>query len=143
MAGGALSESGECICPKKGFLFPVRALSKVFRGKFIAGLDDLRQQGICLTSSIRLLGKLSSKTFTPTTGWSMPSNRSAGRKPLSALWRAVTATLLPQRAGQRPEDRHETGFPSIAASFSCGWARPVGGSGSFWWGNEHFPARVC
>jgi hypothetical protein len=45
VAGGALSDSGEWIRPKKGFLFPVRALSKVFRGKFIAGLDDLRRQG--------------------------------------------------------------------------------------------------
>jgi len=45
VAGGALSDSGEWISPKKGFLFPVRALSKVFRGKFIAGLDDLRRQG--------------------------------------------------------------------------------------------------
>lgn len=44
VAGGALSDSGEWIYPKKGFLFPVRALSKVFRGKFIAGLDDLRRQ---------------------------------------------------------------------------------------------------
>ena len=45
VAGGALSDSGEWITPKKGFLFPVRALSKVFLGKFIAGLDDLRRQG--------------------------------------------------------------------------------------------------
>ena len=45
VAGGALSDTGEWIRPKKGFLFPVRALSKVFRGKFIAGLDDLRRQG--------------------------------------------------------------------------------------------------
>lgn len=45
VAGGALSDSGEWIRPKKGFLFPVRALSKVFRGKFIAGLDDLRRRG--------------------------------------------------------------------------------------------------
>lgn len=45
VAGGALAESGAWIHPKKGFLFPVRALSKVFRGKFIAGLDHLRQQG--------------------------------------------------------------------------------------------------
>ena len=37
--------AGRWICPKRGFLFPVRALSKVFRGKFIAGLDDLRRQG--------------------------------------------------------------------------------------------------
>ncbi len=45
VAGGALSDTGEWIRPKKGFLFPVRALSKVFRGKFIAGLDGLRRQG--------------------------------------------------------------------------------------------------
>jgi hypothetical protein len=45
VAGGALSDSGEWISPKKGFLFPVRALSRVFRGKFIAGLDGLRRQG--------------------------------------------------------------------------------------------------
>jgi hypothetical protein len=45
VAGGALSDAGNWISPKKGFLFPVRALSKVFRGKFIASLDDLRQQG--------------------------------------------------------------------------------------------------
>ena len=42
---GRLSDSGEWIRPKKGFLFPVRAMSKVFRGKFIASLDDLRRQG--------------------------------------------------------------------------------------------------
>lgn len=38
VAGGALSSGGEWIRPKKGFLFPVRALSRVFRGKFVAGL---------------------------------------------------------------------------------------------------------
>lgn len=45
VAGGALSDAGNWIRPKKGFLFPVRALSTVFRGKFIAGLDALRRQG--------------------------------------------------------------------------------------------------
>jgi len=45
VAGGALSDAGEWIRPKKGFLFPVRALSRVFRGKFIGGLDGLRRQG--------------------------------------------------------------------------------------------------
>ena len=45
VAGGALSGSGAWIRPRKGFLFPVRALSNVFRGKFIAGLDALRRQG--------------------------------------------------------------------------------------------------
>ncbi len=42
VADGALAASGEWISPKKGFLFPVRALSRVFRGKFVAGLQALR-----------------------------------------------------------------------------------------------------
>jgi Putative transposase/Transposase zinc-binding domain len=42
VAGGALAPNGAWIAPKKGFLFPVRALSKVFRGKFVAALGDLR-----------------------------------------------------------------------------------------------------
>lgn len=33
-----MSSGGEWIRPKKGFLFPVRALSRVFRGKFVGGL---------------------------------------------------------------------------------------------------------
>lgn len=41
VAGGALTTGSMWVRPKKGFLFPVRALSTVFRGKFIAGLDDL------------------------------------------------------------------------------------------------------
>ena len=41
VAGGALAESGDWIAPKKGFLFPVRALSKVFRGKFVERLAAL------------------------------------------------------------------------------------------------------
>lgn len=43
VAGGALAETGTWLRPKKGFLFPVRALSKVFRGKFVAGLEALSQ----------------------------------------------------------------------------------------------------
>lgn len=39
VAGGALGPSGEWRRPKKGFLFPVRALSRVLRGKFVAGLE--------------------------------------------------------------------------------------------------------
>ena len=45
VAGGALSDQGDWIRPKKGFLFPVTALSQVFRGKFVAGLEGLRQGG--------------------------------------------------------------------------------------------------
>jgi hypothetical protein len=42
VAGGALAARGTWMAPKKGFLFPVRALSRVFRGKFIAGLESRR-----------------------------------------------------------------------------------------------------
>jgi hypothetical protein len=40
VTGGVLSAAGEWIPAKPGFLFPTRALSKVFRGKY---LDDLTQ----------------------------------------------------------------------------------------------------
>lgn len=45
VAGGALTPEGIWRAPRTGFLFPVRALSKVFRGKFVAGLESLRTEG--------------------------------------------------------------------------------------------------
>src|SRR6202162_3121406 len=45
MAGGALSATGDWKTAKRGFLFPVKALSKVFRGKFIAALRRARDNG--------------------------------------------------------------------------------------------------
>jgi len=44
VAGGALTAGGEWAAPKRGFLFPVRAISRVFRGKFLAALDTARGQ---------------------------------------------------------------------------------------------------
>jgi hypothetical protein len=38
VAGGALGANGQWLRPRRGFLFPVKALSLVFRGKFLAGL---------------------------------------------------------------------------------------------------------
>ncbi len=38
VTGGALAPDGHWIHPRRGFLFPVKALSTVFRGKFTAGL---------------------------------------------------------------------------------------------------------
>lgn len=46
VAGGALGSGGEWKVPRKGFLFPVRALSRVFRGKFIAGLASMRSANL-------------------------------------------------------------------------------------------------
>ena len=47
VAGGALNADGGWIAPRRGFLFPVQALSKVFRGKFLDALSKLLEQG-CL-----------------------------------------------------------------------------------------------
>jgi hypothetical protein len=46
VTGGGLSLDGQrWVRARPGFLFPVRALSRVFRGKFLAGLRLLRAQG--------------------------------------------------------------------------------------------------
>ena len=45
MAGGALTATGEWIATKQGYLFPVQALSTVFRGKFMGALDEARKAG--------------------------------------------------------------------------------------------------
>jgi hypothetical protein len=45
LAGGALDGDGHWVSPRRGFLFPVRALSHVFRGKFITGLEVKRARG--------------------------------------------------------------------------------------------------
>jgi len=42
MAGGALTAAGEWVASRRGFLFPVQALSRVFRGKFVAALTAVR-----------------------------------------------------------------------------------------------------
>jgi hypothetical protein len=45
IAGGALTAQGEWKCAKRGFLFPVKALSGVYRGKFMDALDAARKAG--------------------------------------------------------------------------------------------------
>ena len=51
VAAGALGAHGQWIRPRRGFLFPVKALSPVFRGKFMAGLKLLLQQNLKLTGA--------------------------------------------------------------------------------------------
>jgi len=53
MAGGALAMNGQWVAAKRGFLFPVKALSKVFRGKFVAALKAARQIRSCWSRSKR------------------------------------------------------------------------------------------
>lgn len=45
VAGGALTPEGTWASPRRGFLFPVKALSRVFRGKFVAALAAHRTAG--------------------------------------------------------------------------------------------------
>ena len=46
IAGGVLAEDGsKWNSAGEGFLFPVRALSRVFRGKYAEGLEDLLREG--------------------------------------------------------------------------------------------------
>jgi Putative transposase/Transposase zinc-binding domain len=45
MAGGALGIDGRWVAAKRGFLFPIEALSSVFRGKFVTALKAARQGG--------------------------------------------------------------------------------------------------
>lgn len=45
VAGGALTAAGAWVAPRRGFLFPVKALSRVFRGKFVAALERERTHG--------------------------------------------------------------------------------------------------
>jgi hypothetical protein len=45
VAAGALAPDGHWITSRRGFLFPVTALSPVFRGKFLAGLKRLFSAG--------------------------------------------------------------------------------------------------
>jgi hypothetical protein len=52
VTGGGLTPDGrQWVSARPGFLFPVRALSKVFRGKFLAGLGQLRTR-----NALRLAG---------------------------------------------------------------------------------------
>jgi hypothetical protein len=44
VAGGALTGQGTWVSPKRGFLFPVHALSRVFRGKFMEALTARRRE---------------------------------------------------------------------------------------------------
>ena len=45
VSGGALGAEGGWIHPRRGFLFPVKALSQVFRGKFLCGLQRAFDSG--------------------------------------------------------------------------------------------------
>jgi hypothetical protein len=52
-AGGALTTEGKWVSAKRGFLFPVKALSVVYRGKFMDALNAVRKAGSLRTDAAR------------------------------------------------------------------------------------------
>jgi len=58
VAGGALSGEGAWVRARRGFLFPVKALSVVFRGKFLAALGAALARGrLALSGSTAVLAE--------------------------------------------------------------------------------------
>ena len=58
VSAGALSEEGAWLRARRGFLFPVKALSQVFRGKFLAALGQaFACGGFALSGSTAALGE--------------------------------------------------------------------------------------
>ena len=52
VTGGALSADGQWHAPRRGFLFPIKALSKVFRAKFLVGLaEHFARRTFCLAGT--------------------------------------------------------------------------------------------
>ena len=78
------------------FFLPVRVLSRVFRGKFVAGLkrtfrgNKLVFHGACLPlAKEKALHKPSSVRCFARTGWSMPSRHSAVPNTFCSIWRGI------------------------------------------------------
>ena len=101
-AGGLSPDHTRWIAARPGFFLPVRVLSRVFRGKFVAGLRELHAAGK-LGFHGDLAGLAAPAAFAPCCedcsvpiGWSMPNVRSAGPSTRSAIW-AVTRTGWPSR----------------------------------------------
>jgi len=51
--GGALTVDGQWVAAKRGFLFPIHAISRVFRGKFVSALKRSREEGKLRAEALR------------------------------------------------------------------------------------------
>ena len=104
MACGALQHGadsagpGTWIEPRRAssFLFPVHALSRVFRGKFMQALQGRCKPGRCpaIRRTPTPCGGGECRLCAGTTGWSTPRRRWPGRRRCSTTWRA-TRTARP------------------------------------------------
>jgi hypothetical protein len=101
-AGGLAPDGSGWIDSSPRFFLPIEALSKIFRGKFRAGLRELFQQDrLQFHNSIEYLAAPSCfrnflGNFAERTGSSTPSHPSAVRNRFSITWRATpTASPFP------------------------------------------------
>ena len=94
-AGGLSPDHSRWIHPRYPFFLPVRVLSRVFRGKFIAGLKRAFRQGkLGFPGSLKLLAaekafmRFCDRCFART-GWSTPSRHSEDLNMCSITWHAT------------------------------------------------------
>ena len=83
-------------CRQPDFLFPVRALSKVFRGKFLQALTEAHHSGRIASDPHGTASAWRARGMpcTATTGWSTPRPRWAGRR---RRWSTSPATRTARR----------------------------------------------
>jgi Putative transposase len=91
VTGGALSPDGkQWRSPKqRKFLFPVRALAALFRGKFLASLAQMLDAGELHLPDLEL------KTPANRTRWFLALQQALGPLCQTSLWRAEAGLKLP------------------------------------------------
>ena len=98
--GGGLAPDGKrWVACRPGFFLPVRVLSRLFRRRFLEGLQQLHRTGGCSSSANTRRCKTPRSSLTGwrrcvgASGWSMPSDRSRGRRPCWPICRATRTAL--------------------------------------------------
>ena len=125
-AGGLSPDHTRWIAARTGFFLPVRVLSRVFRGKFVAGLRELHAAGkLGFHGSLAALAAPAAfaamlRRCSAPIGWSMPSAPLAGPStrsaisavtrigwpsPITAWWRWRTARSCSAGATRRTRTR--------------------------------------
>ncbi|HEV2382753.1 MAG TPA: transposase, partial [Terriglobia bacterium] len=94
-AGGIAPDRKRWVHPRYSFLLPVKVLSRVFRGKFVADLKRLYRQKKLRCAGPAPLWPMRSSfanycvVSTAKTGWFMPNQPSAGPDKFFATWAAT------------------------------------------------------
>ena len=108
-SGGLSPDHQRWVHPRYPFFLPVKVLSRVFRGKFVAGLKDAFRQGkLVFPGSLQATGRgeslsmLSCDRSFVRTGWSTPNAPSADRSMCSTTWHATRIASPSPITGSSP-----------------------------------------